>query len=600
MAQLQSALEHYRRQRRIAALGLIGARRELQRGNTKRMASVVALAQLQAAQDSVSSTAAMLDEQNVEVPAVAAVLPSAFSGVASDGRDLASLLEVVSRPEMPAGSFERAVLTQISDAGRAAASASMAARPRVSGYVRMLVPPSCSRCAILAGKSYRWNQGFQRHPHCFPAGVVVSGPASEKATRRWYEGELVVLTTASGQELPVTGNHPILTRRGWVPANLIEEGDEVVRSTRPEGATPLVVPDHDQVPTRIEDVWRSLGMLGLEAVESSPEDFHGDGQDGQVDVAGADGALVGDMLATFVQQAGQEGLAVALWSTGGLVGEGAAEQLDARGLPLADSLVGSGSLGPALVFGHLCGSRESRFAGATHMHSSSLKAAPDGLSRDAVLARQGVFAGAGLVLPHDRVIRNGDSVSRWDAPAGPFTGESVGGYTSRGSDLLHRLSGQVELDRVVHRVRRDFAGHVYSLTSSEGWHVANSLIVSNCDCRHIPAAESTAGDLTTDPRAYFDSLDAAEQERIFTKAGAQAIRDGADMAQVVNARRGMATAQIGGRDVRFTREGVTRRGLARSRMGTKPVRIMPETIYEVATDRADAIRLLRTNGYLMD
>lgn len=37
---------------------------------------------------------------------------------------------------------------------------------------------------------------------------------------------------------------------------------------------------------------------------------------------------------------------------------------------------------------------------------------------------------------------------------------------------------------------------------------------------------------------YFDSLTAAEQDRIFTNAGAEAIRNGADLQTVVNARRG--------------------------------------------------------------
>jgi hypothetical protein len=40
------------------------------------------------------------------------------------------------------------------------------------------------------------------------------------------------------------------------------------------------------------------------------------------------------------------------------------------------------------------------------------------------------------------------------------------------------------------------------------------------------------------PSEYFDALSAVEQDRIFTKAGAQAIRDGADINKVVNARRG--------------------------------------------------------------
>lgn len=132
-----------------------------------------------------------------------------------------------------------------------------------------------------------------------------------------------------------------------------------------------------------------------------------------------------------------------------------------------------------------------------------------------------------------------------------------------------------------------------------------------CDCRHIPAAESVAGDLAVDVDAYFESLPAAEQDRIFTKAGAEAIREGADINQVVNARRGMNTAttasgrrvlapvRIGGQDVFITRESITRRGSASiARTGRRGGRLMPETIQQVATDKDDFIRLLRANGYV--
>lgn len=133
-----------------------------------------------------------------------------------------------------------------------------------------------------------------------------------------------------------------------------------------------------------------------------------------------------------------------------------------------------------------------------------------------------------------------------------------------------------------------------------------------CDCRHVPASEDVGRDIRTSPRGYFDSLDEAEQDRIFTRAGARAIREGADIGQVVNARRGMRPAAIGGRDVLITTEGVTRRGLAgqvragvdeiegRSTPSRRP-RLMPEQIYAVAgDDRAEAIRLLARNGYLLD
>lgn len=121
-----------------------------------------------------------------------------------------------------------------------------------------------------------------------------------------------------------------------------------------------------------------------------------------------------------------------------------------------------------------------------------------------------------------------------------------------------------------------------------------------CDCRHIPASEAIAGDLRINPDAYFHSLSRTEQDRIFTKAGAQAVRDGADLTQVVNARRGMQRAQIGGRDVLISLEGTTKRGRAsRARTGRNlSARLMPETIYDVGIDRDDVIRLLILNGFL--
>jgi hypothetical protein len=105
-----------------------------------------------------------------------------------------------------------------------------------------------------------------------------------------------------------------------------------------------------------------------------------------------------------------------------------------------------------------------------------------------------------------------------------------------------------------------------------------------CDCIHIPGRENTAGDLRTDPDVAFRAMDRAEQDRVFGKAGAEAIREGADMAAVVNARRGMYTA--GGRQ--YTREAAGRRRR----------RLMPEQILREAKDRDDAIRLLRLHGYI--
>lgn len=126
-----------------------------------------------------------------------------------------------------------------------------------------------------------------------------------------------------------------------------------------------------------------------------------------------------------------------------------------------------------------------------------------------------------------------------------------------------------------------------------------------CDCRHIPARESMSKDLRVDPDRYFRSLSPGEQEAAFGKAGAQAIRDGANLGQVVNASSGMRPAQVYGQNLKITDTGVTKYGFAgqvfkaRGRNAATTPRLMPSSIYQIADDRAEALRLLKLNGYVV-
>lgn len=122
-----------------------------------------------------------LREQDIVTGAAGRLVPDGFARAASDGRDLVSLLyqpAIRSLQALDGGatlpraraaglmSLDVITRTQVADAGRAAEQVSIAARPSVKGYVRMLSMPSCSRCIILAGRWYRWNAGFRRHPRC--------------------------------------------------------------------------------------------------------------------------------------------------------------------------------------------------------------------------------------------------------------------------------------------------------------------------------------------------------------------------------------------------------------------------------------------------
>ena len=55
---------------------------------------------------------------------------------------------------------------QVADAARQMVGVMTAARTNLGGTVRVLNPPSCQRCAILAGRWYKWSTGFERHPRC--------------------------------------------------------------------------------------------------------------------------------------------------------------------------------------------------------------------------------------------------------------------------------------------------------------------------------------------------------------------------------------------------------------------------------------------------
>ncbi len=158
-----------------------------------------------------------------------------------------------------------------------------------------------------------------------------------------------------------------------------------------------------------------------------------------------------------------------------------------------------------------------------------------------------------------------------------------------------------------------------------------------CDCSVLPLGPDEF-DAVQSPRELFAAMDPAEQVKRFGEAGAKVIRDGGDMAQVVNARRGMTTAAVFGRTLRVTREGITRRGVAGARLitgdpdaftaprgnegtavvsefvrltrlgneqrvrlrGAKAPRLMPEEILALADNAEHAQHLLRRNGYIID
>lgn len=127
----------------------------------------------------------------------------------------------------------------------------------------------------------------------------------------------------------------------------------------------------------------------------------------------------------------------------------------------------------------------------------------------------------------------------------------------------------------------------------------------NCLCEHVPIIAGQGSPPIQDSYELFNDLSEADQDRIFTKDGAQAIRDGADIYQVVNARRGMSTT-AGGSLITESGAGHLRgraRGYAQRQMdrhGVSGPRMMPEEIYKRANGNQRLIReQLERYGYIV-
>jgi len=318
----------------------------------------------------------------------------------------------------------------------------LADEPRYRFYRRVLTGmESCGLCVVASTQRYRKRDLLPIHPNCVPTGTSVRARNISGATRRWYTGELAVLTTARGDHVSVTPNHPVLTKRGWVPAGAVREGDYLVRAAGSERVVGHS-PDEGYAPALAEDVWRSLAVtFGFVQVPLASEDFHGDGADSEVDVVRADGyfSAVGDV--PLPQVALEDPFLAGHVGRLQLPGFGASAALVPAGASAAHSLVGSGGLTGALFGGHLCGAHLAGVGWPSAGDAGFVEPSCDDIARDPMSVREDVL------------------------------GESVLAVVD--PELFSRVT---DVGRV------DFAGHVFNFHTRLGTYEANSHIVHNCDC----------------------------------------------------------------------------------------------------------------------
>lgn len=276
--------------------------------------------------------------------------------------------------------------------------------------------------------------------HCFLPGTLVQGTFT-LGMRSHYRGKAIEIVTHSGRRLSVTPNHGIATTHGFVPARLIEPGQQLMAYM---GHVDLVLGHEDQhnEPALIEQIFNTGALSGLmKRVGITADDFHGDavGIDGDVDVVLLRRELTFDLVASGHRDT-------------------------------SDAILKREHMRHALIAGNSASSLALQwFSVPTPTGPSPLHLTFDesGISLDS-LPFEPLRIGPAANIDASRYERSGEAITR-DAD---FARE-----------LLHGYTGLIALDVVCEVREFDFDGHVYDLQSPYGWIISNGIVSSNCRCR---------------------------------------------------------------------------------------------------------------------
>lgn len=156
----------------------------------------------------------------------------------------------------------------------------------------------------MDGKEFNLNEGLYDNsvgrnvipgqlPYCFPAGSQLTFiQGINKIYRHSFGGELTLLVTDGLEPLRTTPNHPVLTTAGWVRADSLKVGDDLITA---EGkALDVFSANRDYRIATLDELFNTFKGLRASGfvLGGSDSQFHGDGSsDDEVNVVDVRGFL---------------------------------------------------------------------------------------------------------------------------------------------------------------------------------------------------------------------------------------------------------------------------------------------------------------------
>ena len=436
------------------------------------------------------------------------------------------------------GLEQRAALIARSELANAYAKGSLArARDRGDSYVRVLASNderTCPTCASRNGRVYPVDRVvLPWHPRCVLGDTHVSPGLLAAVFRSMYRGHVVAIRLANGERFQVTIDHPVLTPAGWVKAETLRKGDQLLgHGLNLSASAGTESPDLHQVPATAEEVFAAFAdacAMPAMAVPVTALDLHGDGQfiEGDVKVVRADGLLQGHWEAEPGDRL-RDGDGIRRRIRFGPLST--LSHADAALLwhaAAAGGSVGRLSEALALLRGGLGHAEEHRIAASAWGDPALAQEGDDSVSLHPQLLGQGLDAGAG----HEQLDRQVFVVDRsvageGDASADEVTADDVAGYAKAIGDLRAAHPGLVELHKVVDVEINPFHGFVYTFETFCGAYSVGRdarVISKNCRCVAVPVPNEAIQERDPATRALLLDSQRWQQEH---QDGVQAYAEG--------------------------------------------------------------------------
>lgn len=286
---------------------------------------------------------------------------------------------------------------------------------------------------------------------CFPGDSIVRANSIEKMYKRFYNGELITVKTTSG-ELTGTPNHPVLTQRGWVALNQINNTDSLVNCSNSQSIVPTK-PEVANRPTEFVKLFNSLSVFGTSSrVVDSGMNFHGDGKDSNVEIVTLDYRLSYARKASLFKR-------------------------------LSDIILKYTNNGSSNI-SNLCSSIGTFCKRLFSFRNSS---------------GNRISLKSKFLSIFNRSIKHSDLlslivISDLDSMLNKALLHCEGSDSDTLGNGIQSFPSDVSLDKVVDISSKLFVGHVYNLQTSSNYYSINNYVVHNCQPNKIKVAEKWSQD----------------------------------------------------------------------------------------------------------